>query len=288
MPKLVENQKYINKIYSPPTPPSESGNTDPPKAFSTSHFMISKLKILGAEVVQKGVHWKEADTFLREELLAHDEGGVYVPPFDHEDIWEGHSTMIDEIEKQMKDKGGYSAIVCSVGGGGLFCGLMEGLERHGRLRGGEEGDVKVLAMETIGADSLSLSLRNGKLSRLPAITSIATSLGATQVAEKAFEWGQRPEVKNLVVSDAEAAMASVYFAVDERVLVEAACSASIATAYNGTFSSLLSPGRTASEVAALNVVLVICGGSNISPSVIEEYRQKYSNDEVVMQKFHHG
>jgi L-serine/L-threonine ammonia-lyase len=255
--------------------------------MSTSALMVEKLKTLGADVVQYGQHWSEADTFLREELLARDGGGVYVPPFDHEDLWEGHSTLVDEVEMQLgRSNKKYDAIVCSVGGGGLFAGIMEGLERHGRLRGGKRREAKVLVMETEGADSLNYSLREGELRRLDAITSIATSLGATQVARKAFEWGQRPEVTSCVFSDAEAAMACVNFADDERIVVESACGVSIAPAYNDTLHTLLYPDLSDEEFSRLNIIIVACGGSNVTLKVLEEYREKYGRDEGVVSKFH--
>ena len=251
----------------------------------TSELMLQKLADLGANTRTHGRHWSEADTYLRTELLAHDPHGVYVPPFDHPDIWEGNGTLIEELEAQMRDVGGYDAVVCSVGGGGLFAGVMGSLERYGRLNGGGKKPVKVLATETEGADSLAHSLKSRKLSRLGTITSIATSLGATQVAAKAFEWAQRPEVTNCVLSDAEAAIASVCFADDERIMVEPACAVSIATAYNGTLSSLY-PDLTPEEFAKLNIVLVVCGGSKVTLQILEDYRLKYSSDEAVLRKFH--
>lgn len=215
--------------------------------------MIQKLKDLGADVVQIGEHWVEADTHLREELLKKDENGVYVPPFDHEDIWEGNATIITELDQQMR--GDYDAVVCSVGGGGLFSGVMEGLSNNGRL-GDSTRPVKILALETKGADSLSLSIRNGKLSRLPGITSIATSLGATQVASKAFAWGQRKEVTSCVLNDAQAAMACVEFANDERIIVETSCGVSLASAYNDTLRTVLYPDLSDEDFEQLKVVII--------------------------------
>lgn len=253
--------------------------------------MVQKLKLLGADVVQIGKHWLEADTYLREELLAKDEDGVYVPPFDHEDIWEGNASMIDELEAQMQEQGGCDAVVCSVGGGGMFCGIMQGLERNGRLVDTDSSQdhtekVKVLAMETIGAESLNTSVKKGALTRIPAITSIATSLGATQVAKRAWEWSQRPEVISHTLTDAEAAMGCVNFADDERIIVESACGASIATAYNGTLHSVLFPHLSDKEFARKNVVIIVCGGSNITLQILEKYRKEYSEDEIVVKKFH--
>ena len=240
--------------------------------------MIGKLKTLGADVVQIGEHWSEADRYLREELLGKDGDGVYVPPFDHEDIWEGHGTLIEELEVQMGSAGGYDGIVCSVGGGGLFSGLMGGLEKFGHLEGGTGGPVKILAMETEGADSLAKSLKAGEMVVLPAITSIATSLGATRVCRKAFAWAQRDEVTSCVLPDAEAAMGSVRFADDERSLVEAACGVNVAPVYNGRLSSILFPKLSKEEFGKLNIVIVICGGSNVTLTILEQYRRIHAKN----------
>ncbi|CAL3963231.1 hypothetical protein PZA11_000910 [Diplocarpon coronariae] len=253
--------------------------------MSAPPLMIEKLEKLGADVRRKGTHWGQADAYLREELLAKDENGVYVPPFDHPDIWTGHATMVDELEAQVGSEG-YDAVVCSVGGGGLFSGIMQGLEQHGHLNGGKSKPIKVLAVETKGADSLNLSVTSGKLLALPAITSIALSLGATQVARKAFEWGMREEVTSVVLSDAEAAMACVKFADDERILVESSCGVSIATAYTDTLHTALFPSLSAIEFAKLNIVIVVCGGSNVNLQILESYKKNYSHDPVVQERFY--
>lgn len=188
---------------------------------STKPLMIAKVRNAGAsELIQVGKTWAEADTYLREELLKKNEGGVYVPPFDHNEIWEGNSTLAQEVADQMRGMEGEQpdAMVCSVGGGGLLCGVLLGLERQHWSK-----SCKVLALETEGADSLNKALRKGQLITLPGITSIATSLGATRVAQKAFDLAQSHNVKSAVLSDAEAAMGCWRLADDERIMVEAAC-----------------------------------------------------------------
>jgi len=255
--------------------------------MATSALMVEKLKGLGADVRQVGEHWTEADNYLREELLGKDENGVYVPPFDHPDIWAGNATLADEVEEQMAQEGvSMDAIVCSVGGGGLFVGIMQGLERSRRLN--PRTGVKVLAMETKGAHSLNYSLEKGELSRLKAITSIATSLGATQVAERAWDYARRYGglVKSCVLSDAEAAMACVAFAEDERMIVESACGVTIAAAYDGSLQEVLYPDISGAEFQEKNVVIVVCGGSNVSLEMLEKYKETYGRDEAVLAKFH--
>lgn len=180
--------------------------------------MISKIQLLNAEVVQTGKHWSEADRYLREELLAKDRTGVYVPPFNHPDIWAGNSGVMTEIEEDVHRLGIQSldAVVCSVGGGGLFNGIMQALEDFGRLDG--PAGTKVVAVETEGTASFKAALKVGELVRLDGIDSIATSLGATQVAAKSLEWGVRYEknVKSVVLSDAESVRGMVWMADEER------------------------------------------------------------------------
>lgn len=254
---------------------------------STSSLMVAKLRTLGAHAVMHGAHWSEADTYMREQLMKHDENAVYVPPFDHADVWAGHGSLVDELETQMREVGGYDGVVCSVGGGGLFIGIMDALERHGRLQRDQyRRQVRVMAMETKGAESLAYALEKGELARLDTITSIATSLGATQVAQNAFVWGQHEAVRNCVLSDAEAAMACVEFADDERILVEPACGVSIAPAYNGSLASSMFPELEPEEFAKLNIVIVVCGGSKATLQILEEYRQIYGADQEVLRKFH--
>ena len=234
--------------------------------------MIARLKAAGAtEVIQHGESWQNADTYLREEILGKlkDEGevdGVYVPPFDHPLIWDGNATMIEEIKSQLS--GGEfekpDVVICSVGGGGLLSGVCQGLDRVGW------SDVQLLAMETVGADSLGKSLEKGERITLSAITSIATSLGAVRVAEQTFKCGQRQNVTSVVLSDAEAAMGAWRLADDERLLVDPECGVSVAPCYGGRLRKIL-PWLGDQH----QVVIVACGGSAVTVEKLAEWRQTY-------------
>lgn len=229
--------------------------------------MIAKITAAGASaVIQHGDSWKEADAYLCEEVLAKDPTAVYVPPFDHENIWQGNSTMIAELQQQFEEKGEDKpdALICSVGGGGLFSGVMLGLDKAGWH------DMRVLAVETQGADSLHSALEAGRLVSLDEITSIASSLGAKRVCEKAYEYARRPNVKSVVLRDAEAAMGCWRLADDERMMVESACGVSVAVCYDGRLEKLL-PELTKES----KVVIVVCGGSNVTLELLMQYREKY-------------
>ena len=234
--------------------------------MSTTQYMISKLRSAGAkDIVQFGESWVEADTHLRETIIpqarVRGEIAVYVPPFDAQEVWDGNATIVEELFDQIpQEEGSPDALVCSVGGGGLFCGLMQGLEVSGHP------EVKVVAVETRGAHSLALSLEQGCLSTLPAITSIATSLGARTVAAQAFAYGQRDSVVNVVLEDAEAMDGCVRFADDERMMVEASCGVCLALCYEGKLRKLL-PSLTEKS----RVVIVVCGGSNVTTEMLHTW-----------------
>ncbi|KAL1594428.1 catabolic L-serine/threonine dehydratase [Paraconiothyrium brasiliense] len=233
--------------------------------MTTSEYTMNKMRAAGAtKVLQEGASWYECDQYLRETVIPRaKEAGqipVYVPPFDAQEIWDGHATLVEETLSQMKSDGTPDAIVCSVGGGGLFCGIMQGLEKAG-LR-----DTSVLAVETEGANSLALSLEQGELSTLPAITSIATTLGARTVAPQAFEYGQRPNVTSVVLPDHAAMEGCVRFADDERIMVEAACGVSMALCYGDRLKIYLSNLTQSSKV-----VIVVCGGSNITAEMLSKW-----------------
>lgn len=257
--------------------------------LSTPPLMLTKIRAAGAKsVVQEGASWIEADTYMRETLMpeAEERGEkvVYVPPFDNPDIWEGHSWMINEIKDDLDkivldERGGKlepEAVICGVGGGGLFSGVMQGLDRHGW------NDIPVIALETYGTDSLNQALQKGELKAptLPAITSRAKCLGARTVCRQAFEYGKRNNVRSVVLEDAEAAMGCWRLADDERLMVELACGVNVALCYDGRLEKYLERKLDPDS----KVVVIVCGGSNITVEELTSYRQEYGCIEKSMPK----
>ena len=244
--------------------------------LATSPFMVNKIRSLGAIVHQVGASWADADRYLKENLLSKDPYGFYVPPFDNPIIWEGASSMFEEVYEQMEDEEGIDGVVCSVGGGSLLTGIMTAIERNFTPSLRRPQPPRVLAVETRGAESLNASLKGGKHITLPKISSIATSLGVVRVASRAYELAQRSNVTSLVLSDAEAAMGSVRFAEDENVLVEVSCGVGLAAVYNGELRKAMGSDVSDEEWREKRIVVAVCGGSDVTPDLLEKYRQKYA------------
>ncbi|KAF2876418.1 tryptophan synthase beta subunit-like PLP-dependent enzyme [Massariosphaeria phaeospora] len=235
--------------------------------LSTKPLMINKLRAAGAHaVVQHGATWQDADAYLRTEVMPQaGKAGIYAPPFDHPDIWAGNSTMVREMVEQMPGDGKIDVVVCSVGGGGLLNGVCQGLDAL------SVEETTVLAVETEGAASLNASVQAGELVTLPGITSQATSLGAVRVTGRSFENGMRPNVRPVVLSDGEAAMACWRLADDERIMVELACGVNVALCYDGRLERALGRPVRPHE----KVVIVLCGGSNVTVDMLSGWREEF-------------
>lgn len=219
---------------------------------STTDTAIALLKREGADVTVHGASWQEANEFAHLQVGPSD---AFIHPFDDPLLWEGHASMVDEVAAAGLTP---DAVVLSVGGGGLLCGVAEGMRRHGWT------DVPIVAVETEGAASLHRALAAGHLVTLDAITSVATSLGAKRVCARAFAWAQERPLVSVLVSDAEALDACERFLADHRVLVEPACGASLAVAY----------AAHPSLAAAETVLVITCGGATASIDQIRQWAGK--------------
>jgi L-serine/L-threonine ammonia-lyase len=220
---------------------------------TTSAEVRQSIEATGATVLIQGSVFDEANAHAIE--LAEERKAAYVHPFDHPLLWQGHGTLIDEVvAKGVR----FDCVVASVGGGGLLAGIVEGLRRNGL------SDVPVIAVETEGAASLHASLAVGERVTLPAITSIATSLGARQVARHVFDLPKHHPIESVTVSDAEAVAACLKFADAYRILVEPACGAALAVAdvHAGLLSRFEHP------------LIEVCGGIAVSLGKLDAWKQK--------------
>lgn len=230
---------------------------------TTSPALVSRLRDEGARnVYQHGQSVMDADHYLHTTVLPRDPDGVYVPPFDHADVWDGNATVMDEIASQLS----YDApdlVVCSVGGGGLMNGVMQSIDDLGW-----SNDTSVLAVETAGADSLDRALKANRRVKLDKITSKARSLGVATVSQKTFDYAQRPLVSNTVLTDMQAARGCLLMARHERLMVELTAGVAVALCEDGQLERF--SGRTLDPDS--KVVLLICGGNDISIEMLMEWQ----------------
>lgn len=209
---------------------------------TTTERAKSIIQSFGAEVRVHGASWKEANEMAAS--LAR-QGGALVHPFDHPVLWEGYASMVGEIVSAGIRP---DAILVSVGGGGLYSGVVEGLRANGLL------GVPVIGVETEGTASFHSAIQANDLVELDAIRGVATSLGAKKVARNAFEAQKYHPTKSVVVTDGQAVSSCVRFLDDHRILVEPACGAALAPLYYNLPE--IRPYHT--------IVCVVCGGATVT------------------------
>ena len=208
---------------------------------TTSEFMINKITNLGTEVEVFGKVWDEADQYALK--ISKELDAVYVSPFDDPLLWKGHSTIIDESARQMEQP---DKIVVAVGGGGLLCGIFEGMKRN------EWTDAQVITTETFGAASFYKSWHAKEIVELEEIATMATSLGAKKVAEQSLQSSYDFDVQPFIMSDEEATKATLSLLNEYNVMVEPACGAALSVPY--FHSGLIGENETA--------LIIVCGGAN--------------------------
>ncbi|WP_118987977.1 pyridoxal-phosphate dependent enzyme [Photorhabdus sp. CRCIA-P01] len=209
---------------------------------TTSARAKALLLLEKAEVIIHGASWQEAHAHA---LSLMGEQDAFLHPFDDPLLWQGHATMIDEVVSSGVRP---DAVVVSVGGGGLLCGVIEGLRRNNLH------DIPVIAMETEGAASFHASVTAGKVVDITQIATVATSLGAKRVCEQSMKYAGSHPVISEVVTDDEAVHACRQFTDDHRVLTEPACGASLACLYEK--KAVIRPFSSP--------LVIVCGGATLS------------------------
>jgi len=234
---------------------------------TTKPLVIAKLESLGAKVTIHGENWNAADALARERVDASSGKAKYVSPYDNPLLWTGHSTLVDEIANQLEEEK-VGAIVVSVGGGGLLCGVLEGCARR-------KLSTKVIASETDGASCFKQSWEAGDVVTLPGIDSIATSLGATSCTPVALERARSHDggFATTACTDEEAVDACVRFARDHRMLVEPACGASLAVAYSERLREAYLQDVDGP------IVLEVCGGSGVDIDLMHGWKKEYLSEQ---------
>lgn len=182
------------------------------------------------------------------------QGRVMVHPFDDPTVAAGQGTIGLEI---LEDLPGVRRVYVSIGGGGLITGVAAALKTINPA-------IEVIGVETQGADAMAQALAANRPVELPAITSIARTLGAPKVCDFTLSHVRKLVREVKVVSDAEAVRALFLILERTKYLTEPAAACCLAAAEQ----------QRAELTADEPVVLLLCGG-NVSGEDLSAYRQRF-------------
>jgi threonine dehydratase len=180
------------------------------------------------------------------------EGRVLVHPFDDPLVAAGQGTIGLEI---LDDLPRVTHLYVSIGGGGLITGIASAVKAI-------KPDVRIIGVETQGADAMAQSLAADRLVELPAITSIARTLGAPKVSEFTLRSVQEMVDEVIVVDDAATARATFWLLERTKQLVEPAGACCLVAA------------ERCQHPSDAEVVLLACGG-NVAAADLAAYHARF-------------
>ena len=175
---------------------------------TTPLMKVERTKSYGAEVVLYGDVYDEACAHAYE--LADKEGYTFIHPFDDLAVATGQGTIAMEIVKELPL---VDYILVPIGGGGLCTGVST-------LAKMLNPNIKVIGVEPAGANCMQESLKNGKVTTLPTVNTIADGTAVKTPGEKIFPYIQKNLDDIITVSDDELIVAFLDVVENHKMVVE--------------------------------------------------------------------
>ena len=261
----------------------------------TEQGIVNRIEAWGATVKRAQGAWIQANKAALA-MARDDPNGVYIHPFEGDDLVLGHTCIVDEMYDDIPEVSEESGeptdhpdvITVAVGGGGLLRGVMLG----GYERALEQGTPSphVVAVSTIGGDFFSQSLwTEDEFVEVEDPFSLAKSLVCKSGSPIAVRDGRYyakngqlsldigetkgkagPYLTALSVDDARAGSAA-WQATDELgTMIELSTGAALAPAQNKCVLDWLVREKNLSQ--KLNVVVIVCGGTRVDLEEVEKHR----------------
>lgn len=243
---------------------ASAGNHAQGVAYSARHFgiqsvivmpeatpllKVSATKALGAEVVLCGDNYDEA--FERALQIAKERDLVFIHPFADELVIAGQGSIGLEI---LEEKDDIDVVVVPIGGGGLLGGIGSVIKTL-------KPSVRVIGVVASGADAMKRSFVSGKIERVESVRSIADGIAVRDVNAENFALLQQCVDEIVSVDDEEIANAILFLLEKQKLVVEGAGAASVASVLHKKFSFsqsdkialVLSGGNI--DITMLNVII---------------------------------
>ena len=175
---------------------------------TTPLIKVNRTKGYGAEVVLYGDVYDEACEYALK--LAEEKGLTFVHPFDERDLATGQGSIAMEIIKELPT---VDYILVPVGGGGLATGVST-------LAKLLNPNIKVIGVEPAGANCLQASLKNGKVTTLPTVSTIADGTAVKTPGTKVVPYLQKNLDDIITVPDEDLIVSFLDMVENHKMIVE--------------------------------------------------------------------
>lgn len=175
---------------------------------TTPLIKVERTKSYGAEVILHGDVYDEACAHALE--LAEKEGYTFIHPFDDLAVATGQGTIAMEIFKELPL---VEYILVPIGGGGLATGVST-------LAKLLNPKIKVIGVEPAGANCMQASIKNGKVTTLPTVNTIADGTAVKTPGSNIFPYIQKNLDDIITVEDDELIAAFLDMVENHKMVVE--------------------------------------------------------------------
>ena len=175
---------------------------------TTPLIKVNRTKSYGAEVVLYGDVYDEACEYALK--LAEEKGLTFVHPFDDLDVATGQGSIAMEIIKELPT---VDYILVPVGGGGLATGVST-------LAKLLNPNIKVIGVEPAGANCLQASIKAGKVTTLPTVSTIADGTAVKTPGSKLFQYLQKNLDDIITVPDEDLIVSFLDMVENHKMIVE--------------------------------------------------------------------
>ena len=211
---------------------------------------VEATKSYGAEVcLVEGVY---DDAYRRALELRDEKGYTFIHPFNDPDVIAGQGTIALELIEQL-DK--IDAVLVPIGGGGLIAGVAYTLKTL-------KPEIKVYGVQAAGAPSMANSVRDGKILRLPSVSTIADGIAVKEPGNLTYELCSKYVDEILTVSDDEISAAILALMEQHKLVTEGAGAVAVAAAMFGKV-----------DLAGKKAVCLLSGG-NIDVTILSRVIQR--------------
>lgn len=174
----------------------------------TPLMKVNRTRNYGAEVILYGEVFDEACEYAYK--LAEENGYTFVHPFDDLDVATGQGTIAMEIIKELPT---VDYILVPIGGGGLCTGVAT-------LAKMLNPKIRVIGVEPAGANCMQESLKQGKVTTLPSVNTIADGTAVKTPGTKLFPYIQKYVDDIITIEDSELIVAFLDMVENHKLIVE--------------------------------------------------------------------
>jgi threonine dehydratase len=190
-------------------------------ANNATQSKVDATRAYGAEVVQHGMIWDEANEKAKE--ICRERGLSYIHPFDDLELMAGQGTLGLEIYDDFSD---VDIVIAGIGGGGLLGGISMALKACNPR-------MKVIGVESTGAPGMKKSIEAGHVVTLDKVDCIIDGLRVKRVGEQTFSVIQRFVDDIVTLPDSDMFDAMLWIMSHCKLVVEGAAAAPVAALLHG-------------------------------------------------------